>query len=114
MNSGKSVIDKILSGSIEKLARSQNKQPPHRETLKLYREVIKFSKKIDWTDQNGMPWYKKRIFFNSRRESIVKSARDEIVIARDEKDPLLIMRMILTSREAMRKLSDKVCLAYFV
>ena len=44
----------------------------------------------------------------NRRDSIVKSARKEIEIARDEKDPLLIMRMILTSREAMRKLSDKV------
>jgi len=38
----------------------------------------------------------------------VKSAREEFELARKEKDPVLIMKMILTSREAMRKVSDKV------
>jgi hypothetical protein len=53
--STKNVIEKILSSSIDKLARS-NKPPPNKEALKLYREILKFSRKIDWTDQNGIPW----------------------------------------------------------
>jgi hypothetical protein len=43
-----------------------------------------------------------------RRDIIRQSARKEIEIAKDEKDPLLVMRMILTSREAMQKSRENV------
>lgn len=33
-----------------------------------------------------------------RRDMIRKSAREEFELAREEKDPVLIMKMILTSR----------------
>jgi hypothetical protein len=56
MSSTKSVIEKILTQSVDKLARS-NKPAPNKEILKLYREILKFSRKIDWTDQEGRPWY---------------------------------------------------------
>jgi len=39
-----------------------------------------------------------------------KSARKEFELARFEKDPVLIMKMILTSREAILKTKEKVCL----
>jgi hypothetical protein len=43
-----------------------------------------------------------------RRELIRKSTRDEFELARNERDPVYVMKMILTSREAMAKISDKV------
>jgi hypothetical protein len=36
-----------------------------------------------------------------RCDIIKKSARKEFEIAKDEKDPFMVMRMIMTSREAM-------------
>lgn len=43
-----------------------------------------------------------------RSELIRKSARKEFELARFEKDPVLIMKMILTSREAILKTKEKV------
>jgi len=39
---------------------------------------------------------------------IQKSTRKEYELARDEKDPVLLMKMILTSREAIVKTKEKV------
>ena len=39
---------------------------------------------------------------------IAKSTRKEFELAREEKDPILIMKMILTSREAIVKTKEKV------
>jgi len=55
MTSTKSVIEKILLTSVDKLAR-ENKPVPNREALKLYRDILKFTRKIDWTTQDGTPW----------------------------------------------------------
>ncbi len=53
--STKSVIENILLKSVDKLGRS-NLPPPNKESLKLYRQILKFTRKIDWTDQDGRPW----------------------------------------------------------
>ena len=50
-----SIIEKILSQPIEKLKRE--KIPPNKEALILFRQIVKFSKNIDWTTQDGVPWY---------------------------------------------------------
>lgn len=39
---------------------------------------------------------------------IRESARNEFELARDERDPLLVMRMILTSREAIQQTRIKM------
>eukprot|EP01016_Furgasonia_blochmanni_P001587 TRINITY_DN10619_c0_g1_i2.p1 TRINITY_DN10619_c0_g1~~TRINITY_DN10619_c0_g1_i2.p1 ORF type:complete len:242 (+),score=44.28 TRINITY_DN10619_c0_g1_i2:87-728(+) len=95
--STKSVLEKILSQPIEQLARA-SKIPTNRESLRLYREVLKFCKKIDWNNKDGVPW----------STLLAKSARREFDLARDESDPVIIMKMILTSREAMARTQDKM------
>ncbi len=42
----------ILEQPIEKLARVKG-PIPNKETLKLYREVLKFSVTMDWTNEKG-------------------------------------------------------------
>lgn len=41
------------------------------------------------------------ILYIIRRDIIRKSARKEFEIAKNESDPFMVMRMIMTSREAM-------------
>lgn len=37
------------------------------------------------------------------------SAREELEIARDEPDPVLVMKMIMTAKEAMQISREKIC-----
>lgn len=53
--STKGIIEKILSQPIEKLVLS-NKRPPNLEALRLYREILKFSKTLNWNNVDGTPW----------------------------------------------------------
>ena len=48
------------------------------------------------------------IKLSKRSELIRKSTRKEFELARYEKDPVLIMKMIITSREAILKTKEKV------
>ncbi len=52
MNANRKSLLHILEKPIEKLARSKDKMPNF-ETIKLYREVLKFSKNLDWTNEKG-------------------------------------------------------------
>lgn len=91
------ILDKILSQPIEKLILS-NKKPPNKEALKLYREILKFAGTFNWYTGDGNRW----------SEMIAKSARKEFELAREEQDPVLIMKMLLTSRESIQQTKEKV------
>lgn len=58
--STKSMLEKILSQPIEKLALS-NKPVPNIEALRLYREILKFSKTMNWNNYDGTPWFSLKI-----------------------------------------------------
>lgn len=49
-------LDTILNKPIEHLKISK-KMPPNKEALKLYREVLKFSRYFSWTNKKGEYWY---------------------------------------------------------
>jgi len=51
----KNFLEKILSQPIEKLPLS-NKQLPNFEVLRLYRDILKFSKTMNWNNVDGTPW----------------------------------------------------------
>ena len=51
----RSALEKILSQPIEKLPLS-NKPIPNLEALRLYREIMKFSKTMNWNNVDGTPW----------------------------------------------------------
>ena len=95
--STRGIIEKILSQPIEKLV-IERKLPPNKESLRLYREVLKFTRTFYWNNQNGENW----------SEVLRKSARKEFDLSRQESDALLVMKMILTTREAMQKTQEEV------
>ena len=43
-----------------------------------------------------------------RGDIIIQSSRKEFDIAREEKDPLLVMKMIIASREALHKTKESM------
>jgi hypothetical protein len=85
-----SLLKHVLDNPVESLKRI-GKPPPRLESLRLYREILKMSNEFTWSDEKGRPF----------RQLIRESARNEFELARDERDPLLVMKMILTSREAI-------------
>jgi len=53
-NNSKSVLS-IFDGKFEDLKRN-NKRPPKKESLSLYRDVIKACKKFFWRNKDGREW----------------------------------------------------------
>ena len=96
-----SELEDIFSGSVHNLKRN-NKPMPRRESLLLYRQVLKFSKEFHWLNERGENW----------GEKIRQSARNEFELARHEKDPFLIGQMIVTSKDAMTKVREKLIKKY--
>eukprot|EP00961_Rhodomonas_salina_P281195 3799429-Rhodomonas_salina.2 len=68
------------------------------EALRLYREIIRTAKHFTWPDKDGVPF----------SEKLLKSARKEFELARWEKDPELIARLLIGGREAMEKVTDRM------
>mmetsp|Transcript_13506 Transcript_13506/g.15730 ORF Transcript_13506/g.15730 Transcript_13506/m.15730 type:complete len:97 (+) Transcript_13506:53-343(+) len=61
-----------------------------KEALSLYREILRTTKVFHWCDENGRPW-------NIR---LRKEARKEFDESREETDPLIIARMLVTGRDS--------------
>lgn len=69
-----------------------------REALSLYREILRTCKAFHWCDEKtGKPW-------NIR---LKEEARKEFDASRDEKDPLLIARMLVTGRDCVQQIQNK-------
>lgn len=96
-----SELEDIFSKSVHNLKKS-NKPLPRRESLLLYRQVLKFSKEFHWLNERGDNW----------GDKIRQSARNEFELARFEKDPFLIGQMIVTSKDAMTKIREKLIKKY--
>ena len=67
------------------------------EALSLYREILRTAKAFHWCDDKGIPW----------RIKLRAEARKEFESSREEKDPLLIARMLVTGRECVREVQMK-------
>lgn len=69
-----------------------------REALSLYREILRTCKAFHWVDErSGEPW-------NIRLRN---EARKEFEASRQEKDPLLIARMLVTGRDCVQQIQIK-------
>ena len=68
-----------------------------REALSLYREILRTCKAFHWCDESGEPWNRRL-----RRE-----ARNEFEAARNERDPLLVARMLVTGRDCVQQIQTK-------
>jgi hypothetical protein len=68
-----------------------------RESLALYREVLRVSNLFVWRDSRGSAW----------RDRLRASARAEFEAARGETDPEMVTRMIVTARDALHRAVDQ-------
>eukprot|EP00531_Pseudo-nitzschia_arenysensis_P005838 CAMPEP_0116120218 /NCGR_PEP_ID=MMETSP0329-20121206/3062_1 /TAXON_ID=697910 /ORGANISM="Pseudo-nitzschia arenysensis, Strain B593" /LENGTH=89 /DNA_ID=CAMNT_0003613981 /DNA_START=61 /DNA_END=327 /DNA_ORIENTATION=+ len=67
------------------------------EALSLYREILRTAKHFHWCDEHGKPW-------NLR---LKREARKEFEAAREEKDPLILARLLVTGRDCVQQVQNK-------
>jgi hypothetical protein len=68
-----------------------------KEALSLYRETLRTCKAFHWCDEKGKPW-------NIR---LKEEARKEFDASREEKDPLIIARMLVTGRDCVQQVQNR-------
>ena len=101
MRRGFSELEELFAAGVHRLKR-ENKPMPKRESLLLYRQVLKFSAEFHWMNERNENW----------GEKIRKSARSEFEAARHEKDPFLVGQMIVTSKDAISKVRERLIKKY--
>src|SRR5690606_4537393 len=99
-----------------------------REALRLYREILKTANKyLHYPDEKGRLWYAfgicekfSEIFFfvfflllqfadlENRNEVIRESTRKEFELAKFEKDPHIIAKLLLVGRQSLDNVTEKV------
>ena len=78
--------------------RAVSKLSNHRaEALSLYREILRTAKHFHWCDENGIPWNKK----------LRDQARQEFDAAKQEKDPLVLARLLVTGRDCVQQVQQR-------
>lgn len=102
MSKYKNVQENIFANPIDKLQQIR-KKPPNREGIRQYREILKFSNEFYWTNERGQVW----------RDIIRKSARHEFNISRNEEDPMIQYKMMITTRDSMSKTKEMLIEEYF-
>ena len=68
-----------------------------REALSLYREILRTCKAFHWCDDNGVPW----------NQRLRNEARKEFEASKEETDPLIIARMLVTGRDCVQQIQHK-------
>lgn len=68
------------------------------EALCLYREILRTAKHFHWADpKTGRPW----------NVLLKEQARQEFEASREETDPLILARMLVTGRECVQQIQQK-------
>ena len=68
-----------------------------KEALSLYREILRTCRAFHHCDENGQPW-------NAR---LRREARKEFEQSKEEKDPLIIARMLVAGRDCVQQIQIK-------
>lgn len=87
----------IITPSTIKTAKFFQSSTSRREALSLYREILRTTKAFHWCDPNGQPW-------NIR---LRQEARKEFEASKEETDPLIIARMLVTGRDCVQQIQQK-------
>jgi Complex 1 protein (LYR family) len=69
-----------------------------KESLKLYRDILRASRKFTWSNQQGEKW--------SRILQV--NARKEFEQASFERDPEILARLLMVGRESLEKTMEKM------
>ncbi|KAL3920622.1 MAG: hypothetical protein SGILL_003169 [Bacillariaceae sp.] len=79
-------------------AKNAARYASHRaEALSLYREILRTAKHFHWCDEQGVPW----------NQRLKKEARQEFDAAREESDPLILARLLVTGRDCVQQVQQK-------
>ena len=88
----------IIPGSASKAAAKHLRSSVTRaEAISLYRDILRTAKAFHWCDDKGIPWHTK----------LKAEARKEFEASREEKDPLIIARMLVTGQECVKEIQRK-------
>mmetsp|Transcript_19565 Transcript_19565/g.24672 ORF Transcript_19565/g.24672 Transcript_19565/m.24672 type:complete len:111 (-) Transcript_19565:57-389(-) len=87
----------IITPSSINTAKFFRSSTSRKEALSLYREILRTTKAFHWCDERGMPW-------NTR---LRQEARKEFEASREETDPLIIARMLVTGRDCVQQIQQK-------
>jgi hypothetical protein len=69
-----------------------------REALRLYRDLLKICKRFTWTNNDGILWSK----------VLKESVQTEFRQSKYEMEPEMILRMIFTGREALKRTEESL------
>ncbi|KAL9186203.1 hypothetical protein ACHAXT_005441 [Thalassiosira profunda] len=83
----------IIPGAAKTAGRHLKSSATHAEALSLYRDILRTAKAFHWCDDRGVPW----------RTKLRAEARKEFEASREEKDPLIIARLLVTGRECVEE-----------
>ena len=61
------------------------------EAIQLYREIIRTARSFYWPNEDGVPW----------KDVLRESARKEFEEAREERDPLIVARLLVVGRQCV-------------
>lgn len=67
------------------------------EALSLYREILRTAKHFHWCDDKGIPW----------NQSLRKQARQEFEASKEETDPLILTRLLVTGRDCVQQVQQR-------
>ena len=68
------------------------------EARSLYREILRTAKHFHWADEKtGRPW----------NQILREQARQEFHAAREEKDPLILARLLVTGRDCVQQVQNR-------
>jgi hypothetical protein len=67
------------------------------EAISLYREIFRTAKHFHWCDENGLPW----------NQRLQKQARQEFEASKEETDPLILARLLVTGRDCVQQIQQK-------
>lgn len=87
----------IITPSSIRTAKFFQSSTSRKEALSLYREILRTTKAFHWCDEQGIPW-------NIR---LRQEARKEFEQSREEADPLIIARMLVTGRDCVQQIQAK-------
>ena len=87
----------ITPGTAKTAAKYFKSGTSRREALSLYREILRTCKAFHWCDDNGVPW----------NQRLRKEARKEFEASKEETDPLIIARMLVTGRDCVQQIQHK-------
>lgn len=68
-----------------------------KEAISLYREILRTAKAFHWCDESGEPW----------SDRLKAEARKEYEASKEEKDPLIIARMLVTGRDCVQQVQNR-------